>query len=120
MAQSIRDLEWICQLSTEAHPWLEDPNVIMKEWKPRPNFYRKLRIGVMEFDGVVMPHPPIIRALRIATALLREAGHDGASSAIFRLGILVNAFPVIEFEPYASQKAWDVAVWEAVHEKSYL
>lgn len=80
MAQSIRDLELICQLLTEAQPWLEDPNVIMKEWKPRPKVDRKLPIGVMDFDGVVMPHPPIIRALRIATALLREVGHDGAPS----------------------------------------
>ncbi|KIV80888.1 hypothetical protein PV11_08355 [Exophiala sideris] len=64
----------------------------MKEWKPRPKPKRKLRIGVMESDGVVMPHPPIIRALRATTDLLRAAGHD-----------------VIDFEPYESQKAWDIA-----------
>jgi Asp-tRNA(Asn)/Glu-tRNA(Gln) amidotransferase A subunit family amidase len=41
----------------------------------------------------VMPHPPILNALNRAAKLLEEAGHE-----------------VVEFEPYQSQRAWDIAV----------
>ncbi|OQV03841.1 hypothetical protein CLAIMM_08830 isoform 1 [Cladophialophora immunda] len=92
MSLSIRDLELVCKLLTEAEPWLEDPNVMMKEWKPRPKIERSLRIGIMAFDGVVMPHPPILRAMKTAADKLRSAGHD-----------------VVDFEPYGSLKAWEIA-----------
>ena len=40
-----------------------------------------------------MPHPPILNALNRAAKLLEAAGHE-----------------VVEFEPYESQRAWDIAV----------
>ncbi|OAP57627.1 hypothetical protein AYL99_08365 [Fonsecaea erecta] len=92
MSLSIRDLELVCKVLTDAEPWLEDPNVSMKEWKPRPKIERSLRIGVMAFDGVVMPHPPILRAIKTAANQLHLAGHD-----------------VIDFEPFESLKAWEIA-----------
>lgn len=77
MAHSIRDVELICQLATKAEPWYYDPGVIRKEWTARPLVDGKLTIGVLKFDGVVMPHPPILNALEAAAAKLTAAGHEG-------------------------------------------
>jgi amidase len=39
-----------------------------------------LKIGVMKWDGVVMPHPPVIRALEETKKNLQQAGHKGNHS----------------------------------------
>ncbi|KAK4937079.1 hypothetical protein LTR10_022202 [Elasticomyces elasticus] len=92
MCHSIRDVELVCRIVTEATPWEEDPGVVQKEWTTRPNVPEKLTIGIMKFDGVVMPHPPILRGLEEAAAKLQAAGHE-----------------VVDFKPYQHQRAWDIA-----------
>ncbi len=77
MAHSIRDLELICKVATDAKPWYSDVNVVNREWVPRPKIEGKLTVGLMKFDGVVMQHPPILKALDRAAKLLKEAGHEG-------------------------------------------
>lgn len=37
----------------------------------------KLAFGIMKWDGVVMPHPPVLRALEHTKKTLEEAGHEG-------------------------------------------
>lgn len=93
MCHSIRDIELICKVVTDAEPWHVDANVIRKEWISRPLVPSRLTIGVMKFDGIVMPHPPILRGLDEAVRKLRDAGHE-----------------VIEFEPHDHMRAWDIAV----------
>jgi amidase len=93
MCQSIRDVELICKIATDAEPWNYDANIVEKEWSVRPKIAEKLTIGLLKFDGVVMPHPPVLKALNRAAKLLEKAGHE-----------------VVEFEPYQSQRAWDIAV----------
>ena len=77
MGHSIRDLELICKVATDAEPWSDDPGIIPLPWQQRPSLGRKLVIGVMTFDGVVRPHPPVLGALNKAAESLRAAGHDG-------------------------------------------
>lgn len=93
MCHSVRDVELICRIVTEANPWEEDPGVVQMRWTVRPSLPGKLTIGLMKFDGVVMPHPPILRGLDEAAARLRAAGHE-----------------VVDFKPYQHQRAWDIAV----------
>jgi amidase len=93
MCHSVRDMELICKIATDAKPWDQDPLLIAMPWSTRPDIRPKLSIGLLKFDGVVMPHPPIIRGLEEAAAKLRAAGHE-----------------VIEFAPYQHQRAWDIAV----------
>lgn len=93
MCHSVRDMELICRIATGAEPWMKDPQIIPMPWSPRPKCPSKLSIGLLKFDGVVMPHPPILRALDEAAEKLRVAGHE-----------------VIEFDAYEHQKAWDIAV----------
>lgn len=93
MCHSVRDMELICKIATDAKPWDQDPLLIAMPWSTRPDIRPKLSIGILKFDGVVMPHPPILRGLEEAAAKLRAAGHE-----------------VIEFAPYQHQRAWDIAV----------
>ena len=94
MCHSLRDVELICRVATDAEPWLEDPNAIRKPWRrDLPPLPERLTIGVMKFDGVVMPHPPIQRALDYAVKKLKAAGHE-----------------VVEFAPYEHKRGWEIAV----------
>ena len=93
MVHSIRDIQLICDVQVAAAHWEEDPNVMRIPWNPRPILPNKLAIGLLTFDGVVMPHPPILRGLKEAAEKLRIAGHE-----------------VIEMAPYQQRRAWDLAV----------
>jgi amidase len=77
MTRSIRDIELICKIVTDAQPWYLDVNTIKMNWAPRPPIIRKLVVGLMISDNVVHPHPPVVRALEAAAKALREAGHEG-------------------------------------------
>lgn len=46
-------------------------------WREIDSPSEKLSFGVWEFDGAVMPHPPILRAMRETAEKLRAAGHEG-------------------------------------------
>ncbi|KUL81293.1 hypothetical protein ZTR_09124 [Talaromyces verruculosus] len=72
--------------------WDEDPSVMRMSWEPNPSVAEKLSIGILNFDGVVMPHPPILRGLREAAKKLRAAGHE-----------------VVEIAPYQHLRAWEIA-----------
>ena len=76
MGRRIRDLTLIFQLLTSAEPRCKHSNVIQKlcVLVGRP---RKLTVGVMWWDEVVMPHPPIQRVLRTAVNALLDVGHEG-------------------------------------------
>jgi amidase len=43
---------------------------------------RKLTVGIWEFDGVCMPHPYILRAIRESVAKLKAAGHEGKDTSL--------------------------------------
>ncbi|EXJ79411.1 hypothetical protein A1O3_08913 [Capronia epimyces CBS 606.96] len=90
VGHSIRDLELFCRVSSDFRPWLHDPAVVPKPWIP-VEAPRKTSIGVMWWDEVVMPHPPILRAMKSAVEKLKLAGHE-----------------VVEFKPYRHQHAWDI------------
>lgn len=76
MGLSVDDLELFCEVACADNPWYKDPNVVEMPWvKVEPP--KKLTIGVMWWDGVVMPHPPIRRALKAAVDKLRAEGHEG-------------------------------------------
>jgi amidase len=93
MCHSIRDMNLICKVVSDAELWREDPATIKKDWVPPSSLPQRLTIGVMRFDGVVMPHPPVLRAIDEAVEKLKATGHE-----------------IVEFKPYDHQRAWDIAV----------
>lgn len=76
VAHSVRDIELICQIWLDAEPWRRDPSVVPMPWQ-RVETPKKATIGVMWWDGVTMPHPPIQKALKLAVEKLKAAGHEG-------------------------------------------
>lgn len=55
-----------------AEPWIKDDYLIPIPWRP-VTLPEKLKIAVMWSDGVVKPHPPILRALKEVSESLKDA-----------------------------------------------
>ncbi|KAF3909742.1 Acetamidase [Arthrobotrys entomopaga] len=86
-------------LSTE--PWLTDPMLVPIPWREKSHFplnvitgeTRRIKIGVMKWDGVVMPHPPVLRVMEeVVQGLKHHPGH----------------FEVVEWEETEADRAWDI------------
>lgn len=73
MAVDRKSLELFMQVALSTKPWRLDPSLLPKAWTPY-KFDRPLKIGVMWTDGVVQPHPPMIRALREVVEACKKAG----------------------------------------------
>lgn len=69
-----------------AKPWDLDPLVVRKPWDAeeydlaghgRGSRDKKLAFAIMWDNGVVKPHPPLMRAMEMTKAALEAAGHTG-------------------------------------------
>lgn len=82
----------------DSEPWKNDPDLVALPWKSEPlKDQKKLRIGILKDDGVVKPHPPVLRALDIVSEGLKKAGSvDGYE------------IELVEFEPYQHDYAWEI------------
>ncbi|EPS42229.1 hypothetical protein H072_3933 [Dactylellina haptotyla CBS 200.50] len=84
-----------------AEPWLEDPALVPLPWREDSHFpinavtgrMKKIKIGVMRWDGVVMPHPPVLRAIDEVVAALETTPAE---------------FEVVEWEETEAARAWDI------------
>ena len=84
MGSSISCLHLALKSLISSRPWLYDPSVVEMEWKDQfdtegpkitsPN--ERLCFGILECDGVVNPHPPIVRALNLVKQTLSDCGHS--------------------------------------------
>ncbi|KIX01047.1 uncharacterized protein Z518_10113 [Rhinocladiella mackenziei CBS 650.93] len=93
VGRSVRDLELILQAWSDKEPWLTDPTVVEKPWSSAES-PKKLTLGVMWWDEVVMPHPPVQRALRTTVDKLKMAGHEA----------------VVDYKPYKHRESWDITL----------
>jgi len=78
----------------EANPASRDPDVLPVPLKVPDLSQKKLRVGIMMHDGVVMPHPPMIRALNLAKKKLE------ASSEV----------EVVDYIPYDHDRGYNIIV----------
>jgi amidase len=86
ICHSIEDMELLARV-INAHPFNKyDVTCTPVPWKSPKALKGKLRVGLMKWDGVVMPHPPVLRALNHTRHVLEKAGHEGKSSLIEHLG----------------------------------
>lgn len=83
ISHSPSDLSLMMKTLLGSNPWNRDPNVIPLPWRPHVTEKvssqvadRKLKFGVMRWDGVVMPHPPIQRVLEETVSKLRSTGFE--------------------------------------------
>lgn len=79
MSRCIDSLIDVTKAVIEAAPWDRDPKCSPVPWRStifEDAQARPLRIAVMTDDGVVRPHPPVLRVLEDVAAKLKRAGHD--------------------------------------------
>jgi Asp-tRNA(Asn)/Glu-tRNA(Gln) amidotransferase A subunit family amidase len=92
LSTSIKGLEIFMKAVIDTEPWLTEPALIPMPWRTYAVPHdRPLRIGVLWHDGIVRPHPPIIRALRLATDRLKRYNIE-----------------VVDFPPYLHDEAWAI------------
>ncbi|GIZ42592.1 hypothetical protein CKM354_000585300 [Cercospora kikuchii] len=101
MGHSIQDLRLLTKTMLDVQPWVLDPNVVPLPWRHdledetrKKIASKKLRFGVIRSDGMVRPHPPIVRAVDEAVKALVAKGHQ-----------------VIEWEPPAHAEAFGI-LWD--------
>lgn len=98
MGHDIADLRWLMKMMLESKPWITDPKTLNMPWR---NFDEAeimvgakdhaLTFGVMKFDGVVMPHLSVLRAINTCTTALKSHGYE-----------------VIEWDPPSHAEAFDI------------
>ena len=88
MAASVSGLGLVTKALLQEEPWLYDPNVLELPWRASQYDamakiiadanvgHGRLAFRIIEHDGVVAPHPPVKRALRIVTNTLEKLGHQ--------------------------------------------
>jgi amidase len=75
LARSLADITYYTKAIIDSKPWLIDPKCVPIPWRViEPP--KKLKIGVIRHDGIVMPTPPVQRALTATVEKLRKAGHE--------------------------------------------
>ncbi|GAD94024.1 acetamidase [Paecilomyces variotii No. 5] len=75
MATDREALELFMKVALSTKPWRLDPSLTAKEWTPY-KFTKPLKIAVQWWDGVVTPHPPMIRALKEVSEACKAAGME--------------------------------------------
>ncbi|KAF5643646.1 general amidase [Fusarium sp. NRRL 25303] len=91
LANTAEDLGLFQKAVLDQEPWEIETSLVPQPWKHASSLKPgSFTIGVMWEDGLVRPHPPVIRALRYAVEKLRTAG-----------------ITVLDFEPYNHQEGMD-------------
>ncbi|PPQ76253.1 hypothetical protein CVT26_008288 [Gymnopilus dilepis] len=82
MTNSLSGIQAFMKAVLDTRPWDMDPMVVRKPWDEEEwnlcehgGVGAQLCFAVMWDNGVVRPHPPLIRAMKIVKAALEKAGH---------------------------------------------
>ena len=78
-------------------PWLYEPSLVPIPWRDQESYLRKpsgnkLKVGVIWHDGVVKPHPPVLRALQEVVDKLKDK----------------SSVEIVEWKPYKHDEAWSI------------
>jgi amidase len=74
LARSLRDVDLFMNVVLGTQPWLREQSLVPLPWR-EPTLAlanRRLRIGIIQHDGVVLPQPPTRRALDAMIQALRK------------------------------------------------
>lgn len=94
LSRNIDGIELFMEVVTGTKPWLVEPALLPLPWTPYQvnTMTRPLKIATMWSDDVVLPHPPITRALGIMESKLGE----------------LSDVSVSHWKPYHHKKAWAI------------
>ena len=79
MAHTVADLRFFFKTVLEAEPWFSDPKCL--EVPSRQDRADKLKIrpltfGIIKWDRLIMPHPPVLRGVKMVAEALKAQGHE--------------------------------------------
>lgn len=75
LARHLEDIQLEAKTIIDAQPWLHDPRMVPIPWR-NVELPKKLKIAVLWNDGMVVPTPPVSRALKTSVEKLKAAGHE--------------------------------------------
>ncbi|KAF2021962.1 amidase [Aaosphaeria arxii CBS 175.79] len=98
LSTSLEGVKLIMQTVLDSQPWDIQPSLVPIPWRTEsqlerlPSGEKCLKVGVMFDDGVVMPHPPVLRAIKtVADALTGVKGIE-----------------LVMWKPYRHDWAWEI------------
>ena len=83
MANSLSAVKRFTRAIVDAKPWRRDPLAVRKPWNDEEyalvdhGYGVGMCFAIMWDNGVVQPHPPLIRAMEMTKRALESAGHKG-------------------------------------------
>ncbi|KAF9495137.1 amidase signature enzyme [Pleurotus eryngii] len=84
MSNSLSAVKIFTKAIIDGKPWEKDPLAIRKEWSEKEYQLSEhggkgvnLCFAIIWDNGVVKPHPPLIRAMQMTKDALEAAGHEG-------------------------------------------
>ncbi|KAI2773959.1 amidase [Daldinia loculata] len=94
ISTSLEGLRVFTKSIIDQKPWLKQPSLVGLDWRDSAQYYpnRKLRVGVIYNDGVVRPHPPVLRALNEFVGKLQKSPD----------------IEVVEWKPWKHDLAWSI------------
>jgi amidase len=90
MASSREGINLFMKTYLGSEPWIKEDNLVPIPWRS-VTLPPKLKIAVMWSDGVVTPHPPVIRALKTVAEALSAAG---------------TQFEIVDWKPDGHDECW--------------
>ncbi len=97
LSTSLDGVKMFMKTVLAAKPWLVEPSLVPFPWNDKSSHLgdvtgTKLKIGILWDDGVVKPHPPVIRALEEVVEKLK----------------LVTGVELVDWKPYKHDLAWEI------------
>ena len=98
LSTSLEGCKLFMKTLIDQKPWWIDPSLVPIPWQDSRKYLKRsdgtwrLKIGVMWDDGVVKPHPPITRALRLVCDKLKQ----------------LPGVELVDWKPYKHDYAWEI------------
>ena len=92
MCASARDIQMFMEHTLSTEPWKTDQSLVALPWR-KPTLPKKIKVAIMWDDGVVVPHPPVTRALKEVKAAMEK---------------YPDLFEISEWKALDHQLGWDI------------
>ncbi len=97
LSTTLEGVKLFMKTAIAAKPWLVESSLIPFPWRDQESYLgrgqeKKLKVGVIWDDGIVKPHPPIIRALKEIVDKLKT----------------VQDVEIVNWKPYKHDEAWEI------------
>ncbi|KAF5517585.1 putative amidase [Colletotrichum aenigma] len=91
LSTTLSGIELFMKSYLDTSPWVQESNLLPIPWR-KLELPKRLKIGVMWSDGVVKPHPPILRGLSMVVDALSAAAD----------------FEIMSWQPYGHDECWQL------------